>query len=393
MQQLATWLASIWLDWVGILHFATGVDIRTPGQNFIVEDACSGIHSMFAAITIGVIYGVFNRYSLFRLVAIVMQMVFWVVLANGGRVFAIVYAHDKWSYDLSSGLVHDFVGLVTFAVGVLLAFSGDHLWRYLFPVSRETIAELPFEERAEAGLIDRPVTVVAIAVVAVLLVVGMGTSLVFYSNFSRITAKRLTVAELALQSAINFEQTAEGILPEELAGWKRSGFKVMEQSPDSVFGGLRSFVWQFSNGSRQVILSIDGPYPGWHDLKVCYSATGWNVESELTEIEIGDNRVQLAKLVLERPPFERGFVLFGCVDKDKRCIAPPSFYGDSWGDWFGLRTRFGEDDVVAGGGGVVQLQLLDQTPIDLSNREIEENTQLFTAAYQHLFGAQPEAGE
>ena len=82
LQQFATWLASRWLDLVGVMHFATGVDIRTASEDFLVEDACSGIHSLFAALAVATGYAAIRWYGFIRTVLIVTQTLCWVVLAN-----------------------------------------------------------------------------------------------------------------------------------------------------------------------------------------------------------------------------------------------------------------------------------------------------------------------
>jgi exosortase len=95
LQQLATRLSSLWLDLIGVLHLATGVAINTGTQEYIVEEACSGIHSIFAAIAVGVGYAVLRGYSITRLLITVAQLLLWVVVANAIRVFSMVYFKER----------------------------------------------------------------------------------------------------------------------------------------------------------------------------------------------------------------------------------------------------------------------------------------------------------
>ncbi|WP_164102741.1 exosortase/archaeosortase family protein, partial [Candidatus Laterigemmans baculatus] len=144
LQHLATRLASLWLDLAGVLHFTSGVAIQTPGQDFFVEDACSGVHSLFAAIAVGVAYGVLRQYRLPRLIVLVAQLVFWVVVANAVRVFLTVWSQagieagaEAWFGGLlprGGDAEHAGLGMVTFAAGIGLALCGDAFVRYLIPI-------------------------------------------------------------------------------------------------------------------------------------------------------------------------------------------------------------------------------------------------------------------
>ncbi|QDV65953.1 exosortase U [Crateriforma conspicua] len=386
MQQLATWLASVWLDLFGVLHLATGVDIRTPGNNFVVEDACSGIHSMFAAITVGVGYGVLMRYRWYRILAIVVQMVFWVVVANAIRVFTVVYVQSQYGTDLSTGTPHQMIGLATFALGLLLAISSDHFFRYLHPP--KSVADDDDDTPADAPdrLLDRPASARGIAIVlgglAAVAVIGV----LAFSQYSRMSKAPRSMQELAATSAIRFDAVGQDYLPAELAGWRQTGFDVNEKTADSIFGGMKSFIWRYTKGARSVLISLDGPYGDWHDLALCYSGVGWDVESR-TAIDIADmpGPYKAAELNLDRPPFDRAQVLFACFDPRGASVDPPPDFGDAFYHLVN-RLRWGVGDKQDYGGGVVQIQLLDQTPVELSTTQRNRNRELFEAVVRHAFG-------
>lgn len=386
MQQLATWLASLWLDMLGILHLSTGVEIRTPEYNFAVKDACSGIHSMFAAIAVGVGYGVLRDYRIRRILALVVQMVFWVVMANAIRVFVVVYAQSRYDLDLSTGWRHDALGMATFGLGVLLAASSDHFWHFLLPGKHTAgTVDRTADDEATAGWLDFPVgSQTAMIIAGTVLVLGLGGVAVF-SQFSRLSLHQASIPELAATSAIDFDAVTESFFPEELAGWKRTQFVVNENTQDSIFGGMKSFVWQYSNGSRAILLSLDGPYGDWHDLALCYSGVGWQVRERKPYAMDSRDHFVAADLSLERPPLERAEVLFACIDPQGNCVPPPPHFGDAWVHLIN-RVRWGVGEKQDYGGGVIQLQLLDETPIQLSKGQIEDNQAVFQAAMQHAFG-------
>ncbi|QDT03515.1 Transmembrane exosortase (Exosortase_EpsH) [Rubripirellula lacrimiformis] len=389
MQQLATWLASLWLDLMGVLHLSTGVEIQTPDHQFAIADACSGIHSMFAAIAVGVGYGVLRDYRVRRILGLAIQVVFWVVVANAVRVFFVVYMQSKHQIDLSSGLRHDLLGMATFAGGVLMATSSDHFWRYLMPTTA-TSDEAPTASHSDQkrGMIstwlDSKVSTVTVMVLcSVLAVLGIGGAFAF-SKFSRISMRQASITELAASSAIDFDAVGESFLPATLGDWTQTGFVVNEKTQESIFGGMKSFIWRYSNGPRNVLISLDGPYGDWHDLAMCYSGVGWDVANRSTyELESAPGFVA-ADLTLSRPPLERAEVLFGCIGPDGQCVPPPPHFGDAWVHLIN-RVRWGVGEKQDYGGGVIQVQLLDETPIKLSRTQQEENHQLFQAAMQHAF--------
>lgn len=137
LQSLATTIASYWLDYFDIYHYTTGVSIITPNSNYLVKDACSGIQSVFAAIAIGVFYGVMRRYHVARFVLLLIQLVLWVLAANSLRVFLIMYMKENHQIDLIEGFLHEVVGAITFLLGLLLAISIDHLWRFFIPINTD----------------------------------------------------------------------------------------------------------------------------------------------------------------------------------------------------------------------------------------------------------------
>ncbi|TWT80120.1 Transmembrane exosortase [Planctomycetes bacterium CA13] len=393
MQQLATWLASLWLDLMGILHLSTGVEIRTPENNFAVADACSGIHSMFAAIAVGVGYSVLRNYRVWRILALVVQMVFWVVIANAIRVFVVVYAQSRYGIDLSTGLRHDLLGMVTFATGVLMATSSDHFWRYLLPgtgISDDESPASPSEVNGSPiGFLDSAVSPRAAVIVAgVLVVFGLG-GVAAFSKFSRLSLAQASMVELAQNSAIDFDTVDESFFPAEIAGWTRTNFIVNEKTEESIFGGMKSFIWQYSNGSRAVLLSVDGPYNDWHDLAMCYSGVGWQVSNRSPYPFDGNENFVAADLSLERPPLERAEVLFACLDPRGDCVAPPPHFGDAWIHLIN-RMRWAIGEKQSYGGGVIQVQLLDETPVKLSRGQIRDNHELFQMAVMHAFGGEKE---
>jgi exosortase len=385
LQQLATRLSSLWLDLIGVLHLATGVAINTGTQEYIVEEACSGIHSIFAAIAVGVGYAVLRGYGVIRLLITVAQLLLWVVVANAIRVFAMVYFKERWGFDLTDPTYHELLGFLTFALGLLLALSGDHMLRYIRPLPATSQDTTPPLGRAWLTSLDAPVSDrLAAGIAGGLGVVGLLLGLVFYS-FESQPIFTMPIEEMAKLTIVDLGVPDEGILPDKLGDWRKTGFASKKREAGDIFGGMASLIWEYQKGNRRVTLSLDGPYDSWHDLSICYSGVGWQVKERKT-FKIG--RVTTpwigCDLKMSQEPIGRSQVLFVCVDPAGKGVEPPSYFGSAL-EGFLMRARTAMEDRSGSTAGVVQLQLLDQRLVMIPEADAEANRELLSAATEHLF--------
>jgi len=386
LQQLATWLASVWLDYRGVLHMTTGVAILTTDHEYFVKDACSGINSVFAAIAVGIGYGVLRDYSVRRVLVLVAQMLVWVVVANAGRVFVTVFAQARWGIDTSGTTLHELLGLATFAGGVLLAISTDHLIRYLRPTALvEPGVDAEPSETPEPDWLDEVVggqVVYSLVGGAVAFAVIFG-GLLF--QFEAQPVKPIPIEEMAEWMVLDLESLDESSMPSQLGQWRRSGFRTETRGPDSVFGGMLSVVWEYHNGNRSVGLSLDGPYDAWHDLAVCYGGVGWQVGDMRTFEAIPKSTDWPAcELSLERQPVDTAQVLYLCVNPEGGVVPPPPYFGMPLSSVV-RRLGIGMQDGPKSMPGVVQLQLMDQRAGKISAQDQKANRELFELAVRHLF--------
>ncbi len=69
---------------------------------------------------------------------------------------------------------------------------------------------------------------------------------------------------------------ADSFLPESLGSLRKLGYRPETRSMMIAFGTY-SHTWLFQDAQNQVTISIDFPFPSWHGLYECYSATGWTI--------------------------------------------------------------------------------------------------------------------
>lgn len=387
LQRFATWISSLWLDLAGVLHLATGTAIRTAGQQYMVEDACSGVHSVFAAIAVGVGYAVLRNYDIGRTLVVVLQLVMWVVIANATRVFAMVYGQERLEINLSNPANHQLLGFLTFSLAILLALSSDHLIRYLRPqeFSEDDEPISRANRPVNATLLDQPVSLrLAGSLAGLLGLLGVITGTFFY-RFETQPMLVMPIEEMAKLAIVDLSEGKAELLPAALGDWKQVGFRTQERPPGDLFGGMVSMIWQYQKGKRQVALSLDGPYDSWHDLGVCYTGVGWRIEDRLTaDVGPADDGLVACDLRLTQEPIGHSQVLYVCVDPSGEAVPPPSYYGRAVANFF-ERARAMMQDRPASKAGVVQLQLVDQRMVEIDGKDRAENKRLFDAAVEHLF--------
>ncbi len=332
LQKIATAQGSLLLDYFGIMHSVSGVAIRLPEKLFLIDDACSGIHSLFSALTTMLVYTVYRRYGIIRIVAALLQTVFWVLVANSIRVFLIVYAFTHWDAGLEYGWRHQVVGFISYVFILLMAISTDETIRYFFPppyTDEEGEDELGRRRRRiqwfpkTTAWLNCPFSHRVSSVI-------MGCFLIGFI-FSGVATAARSWGSSSQAGTGNFEgklafDLTEKDLPQEVNGWKRTGFRIINREKNDLFGA-NSMIWTYENNGVEAQFSIDGGYPEFHDLWFCYSSVGWSLRrSDNPQLpgSLGDKRDTVAtELQLYRGSSEQAYVLYTCIDSEGHVVKPP----------------------------------------------------------------------
>ena len=331
LQKLASQAASGLLDLKQTSHTINGVAIRTLDKSFMVEEACSGIHSLMSCVTAVAFWGAIFRYGPIRLILLLAMSVGWVIVANVLRVFVVVYGHARWGLELDLGLTHEMIGVGTYAFAILMSLSSDRLLLFLVPTKNsEALPEAQASEDSLAGqvlafrksvrrFLDKSRAKNSLGNLVPIGVV-MGACLLM----SGITvASRLTAAPPPDQ--IVFEDSVDSIvsedsLPTEVSGWKLIDIERIERSADDVFGS-NSIIWSYEGRGLTARFSIDGLYPEWHDLGSCYSGSGWKMV-EAKNIKSSDTIDTSTHLSMYRTNGQQAFCVFTCLDSQRTVVEP-----------------------------------------------------------------------
>ena len=320
MQKLASKVASSWLDSQSIANLATGVVIRTAGEDYLLEEACSGINSLFAALSIAVFWVLHSRYRWIRSVIVCAAVVFWVLVANAVRVWAIVYFDIRLGMDLIEEPKHTLLGLLTFSAAMAFSASTVYLFSFFLPAphASDDSGKLQSDDESPTSKISLfPRSLLLLGVI-----VFCGLSFGMFRSRETIAAN--TIADATLMPSIDL-----GIAPPQVMNWKLEDSQKDIRDASSNFG-LVSFAWRYSNADLPVVISLDGPFDQWHDLGYCYGATGWQLrDSQNVDLATSPSidSMRCVELNLYRGDDERGLVIFTSIDSTGEIVSPPAVYG------------------------------------------------------------------
>lgn len=125
LQFQASKLGTALIDWRGIPVQASGNVILIPGQRLFVAEACSGLRSLTALISLGVMIGGMWLHTVPARVLIVLLAVPVAILVNGIRIFLTAFLMHFVDPALGTGFMHTTEGWALFvvALGILGAIA------------------------------------------------------------------------------------------------------------------------------------------------------------------------------------------------------------------------------------------------------------------------------
>jgi exosortase len=390
----ARWSSSV-LDVLGIAHVPAGNVIEIARQRLLVEEACSGIHSLLAVITCTLFFTLWFRYGLVRTLLLLAAAVWWVLLANVARVVLLAAVSSSWGIDLSHGWRHEALGLLLFALVLALTLSTDCLLRFFRPLPQPstdltdpiTPGEVASEEHLPAPTDHGPSPLTSGTVAAGFAVLAVAELLLLLPTLDASPEPPASV-----RAAHSLGADA---LPAQLGPWQRQQFETRR---GAVFGEF-SRTWTYTLGLRKAIVSIDYPFSEWHELTRCYRGQGWEFADELRPVlPQSDGGAAAVEVLFRRRPDRHAYLCFGLFDEQGTCLTPPdhnSGPAPDEGFWNGLAQRARNAAVrarrLAGGAppspaGPVcfQVQVFIEGYAPLREAEQEHARKLFEAAREAI---------
>ena len=326
LQLVSAKFSSRLLDMLGYIHFQPGTILEIAGRSFGVAEACSGIQSFFAVLSVGAILIALQKRGPLHALLLLGTSPFWAVLMNTIRITLIPIAHTNFGIDLASGLPHELLGYITMILAVGLMISTDELLVGLMRFLPAT----PIKFSGYFKSISLPEIFLKFGKAACLVMVG-GCSLLQLWDVQASWGKN--------QQTVDFFRNLEPVSlfvadgPESLGGWARLDYQQVNRDHDVADLGERSDSWQFDAPFGVAAVSFDQMFPGWHELTRCYRSGGWKLESRrILSREADPWPVVEASFSRQG---EKGYLLFSLVNRAGRFLDPP----EDWNRWSSLRER------------------------------------------------------
>jgi exosortase len=136
LQLIASDLAMAPLYWLQIPALREGNIIHLAGTQLLVAEACSGLRSLMALGTLGVVFAYFFRKNMLERLVIVASTIPIAILVNSFRVALTGYLTHRFGEAAAAGVIHQTEGFFTFGLAFGLLLVEAWLLKMFWPRSR-----------------------------------------------------------------------------------------------------------------------------------------------------------------------------------------------------------------------------------------------------------------
>lgn len=382
--KLITWLqrydsikASGILDIMGYPHTLQGVDLTFVQRTFQVDQACSGIHSLFASLCCASFYLAVTRRAFFRYLYLIPATVFWVVIANILRVLLVCLLSLEWDLPVVEGSGHTLLGVFVFVFSLGMVFSTDRLFTFVLPL-RMTEGISPNSNETPNATFRFPRLQTGALFASVTLMVSFG----FLGGLSVVRADLFSRELDLVLGEEDYFTVPDRVFPEEWNGWILADHRVESRDLSHPMGAY-SQTWTYIKDNTVCVFSLDSPFPAWHDLAVCYQNVGWNLLNQQDETypESSPYVGERTELSLQRDGEGFQHVFFSAIDSERKPVPVPKLYR------INLTRRFmNEIEVFSESVGmdqrsatppICQMQLLTKSRSRMNDSKLQSCRELF----------------
>lgn len=127
LQSVTTQAGSLLLNQFGFLHLRQGNVLTFPGKQFLVEEACSGVQSLFTVLFLACLIVCGYRRNWVHAAVVLVSGFAVAGLMNTLRICSISVAWSEYQLDLSTGWQHDALGYAALLAAAGLVVSADAL--------------------------------------------------------------------------------------------------------------------------------------------------------------------------------------------------------------------------------------------------------------------------
>lgn len=127
LQRVTTAVSSRILLQFDFIHSRDGMILNFPGKSLLVEEACSGVQSLFTVLFLASGIVCLKRRSMLHSALLLLSSALFAGLMNCVRIIAIAVAWDEYQLDWSHGLQHEMIGYGALFIAAFLLLSADEL--------------------------------------------------------------------------------------------------------------------------------------------------------------------------------------------------------------------------------------------------------------------------
>lgn len=132
LQLIAADIAVSTLQLFGNPVLREGNIIHLPGGPLFVDQACSGLRSLMALGTLGVVFAYFFRKTWYERAILVVSTLPIAVLVNGFRVWLTSWLALRFGHDMATGVIHQTEGFFTFGLAFALLLAEARILQLVF---------------------------------------------------------------------------------------------------------------------------------------------------------------------------------------------------------------------------------------------------------------------
>ena len=140
LQVLAAKIGAYTLSALSVPVYLSGNVIEIPNMKLLVEEACSGMRSVMALLTLSLIMIYFSSLNWFGKILLVLSSLLLAIVLNVFRVALTGVLAHFYDPEAATGFFHTFSGLIVFIVGLPVIFFLASLFSRLTITKSKTVA-------------------------------------------------------------------------------------------------------------------------------------------------------------------------------------------------------------------------------------------------------------
>ncbi len=338
LQNRATVSASALLDLMAVPHLVRGNILEIRTGDLFVDEACSGVDSLYSLLAVALMLAIWQERRFVESILTLLLVPFWAWLGNLLRIFLIAVMLDKFGIDWSHGWEHTVLGLALFTASFACLLTTQNSLSELLRRTQTSGGEDHKVAKIYNYLVNWPSkSEQGKAATSTRILQGYSLRVVFALGAMFAMVGVTSAFPLAkIGPWANFEYVLPSI-PQDLvvSTFKRSdlenldpqcslvGFNVTHRDTGSVFGE-HSATWELVDQGQPIQMSLDFPFPGFHDLTFCYFSTGYKRELSLSQRLASEAGLEVASAVLLDELNIESALLFINIDIHGNSVFPKS---------------------------------------------------------------------